>query len=117
MEMKYKIEQKDFDSLSQLDRIEYRQVKEEIEKEYGWSDLFDNATLLILLTGFMGTFGGYFMNNILLVNGSVLITKIGIVFVVLKLLGNFYGYFKKSKLIEELNKKYFSTSINPKKRK
>ena len=117
--MKYEIEQEDFDKLSQLDRIEYRQVSNEIDKI---KPLFFDVLIGVLCLIGIGLAYGFLLIQI---NPSLSpeidrflnILRLLFMFPFLTLLADFYLMKKKSKLYEELNKKYFDTSIKTKKRK
>lgn len=115
--MKYKIEQKDFDKLSQLDRIEYRQSKNEIDESYSLGSLFDSFFWGIWLTSLIIGVTGYIMNDSSFNIVSNFIFKVLFIYLIFGLGLKILSFYKKAKATEELNKKYFTVSLSPKKRK
>ena len=118
--MKWKPEQKDFDKLKQLDRIEYRQVKKEIEEKYeiGFFKSLGFTIFCMLGVIIFGTLVVIINNSYLEeVTRLVSICRFIFLYPLLIFILDISTLIKGSKLMKELNLKYFSTSINPKQRK
>jgi len=117
--MKYEIEQEDFDKLSQLDRIEYRQVSNEIDKI---KPLFFDVLIGVLCLIGIGLAYGFLLIQINPslspeIDGFLNILRLLFMFPLAGIFLDYKSSVKKEKLYEELNKKYFDTSIKTKKRK
>jgi len=112
-----KIEQKDFDKLKQLDRIEYRQkqrlIKEFSDESYGL--IFIKYLIFIMVVGMLLIPQGYFIWGIDFVTDVSNICGFGIgLFIILSAFGfiaDIVLYLIKIKNLDELNKKYFKLEI------
>jgi len=110
------IEQEDFDKLNQLDRIEFRQVEEEIQKEYK-----SNNTMTFIILALLVLFPILFSLVIIKeLNYELFISFadkmktliiLGYVCLFLSLASDLYLSWKKRKLINELESKYFKHEL------
>lgn len=118
--MNWRPEQKEFNNLKQLDRIEYRQVKKEIEEETK-TGFLESVILSILFMLGITIFGTLIVaiNNSYLEEVTRLVSYCRVIFLypVLILCLDIYSLTKRSKFMKELNSKYFSVSIKSKQRK
>lgn len=111
------MEQKQFDKLKQLDRIEYRQKEERIKKHFdGYSyDLFYTIAFLILVSLIFASIFG--VNNYKdaaesFINfASVMLGILITIFIVILGL-NIFDVLLENKHIKELQKEYFKVEVN-----
>lgn len=115
-----RIEQEDFDKLNQLDRIEYRQVEDRIRKEYA-SNLFYSAFymtsflvigLAISLIIIKELNCGLFLRMKDQLKPLIIMLYVWVVF---SALSDLRHIFKKRKLLEELDSKYFKHELKKRK--
>lgn len=118
--MKYKIEQEDFDRLNQLDRIEYRQIHNQIEEDYPFEFI-----KMLYVTGIIFLFVGAFVILVSLIKPEVaplmkdVLRKLPVIFLIplLILFVDITTIFIKNRKVRDLNDKYFKASISPKNKK
>lgn len=117
--MRYSIEKEDFEKLDQLDRIEYRQVERSInEKTEGTfiGSLLSSILIYLGISAFAILIAiikpEYASRMLELVEIAVII----FVYPVLMFILEIFLIFFRAKKIKELNDKYFSANIKPKKK-
>ncbi len=115
-----RVEQEDFDKLSQLDRIEYRQVAKQIEENYT-----SHATLnftLIIIFGFALWIGFVFIMKYLAPETLTFLLwktkKLGFLAAMMFPIWVFVDLYiahRKNKYMNELDSKYFKHEVNKRK--
>lgn len=116
-----KIDQKKFDKLNQLDRIEFRQKEDRIKDKYEVGLLITAVNTILIGVGFIlliaiGVYNINIESSRILFNllGSWSLGKVLIIFIGVSLLGDFLIiHFRKEKL-NSLEEEYFN--MNPKKK-
>jgi NADH:ubiquinone oxidoreductase subunit 4 (subunit M) len=116
-----KIKQEHFDKLSQLDRIEYRQIEDRINETYktGFMGFFDFLVPIIILASIFLLLSHlaspeaihlesvrFYCSSILIVAGI----SMGVVLIL-----DFRTMFLKSKRMDELQEKYFGINVKGRK--
>jgi len=91
----------EFNKLEQLDRIEYRQIANEIERIHDWPkmDLLIIEVMLMTL--------GLILVNLNKFNSAISILKILIILILIDLIGMFIVMALKNKMQNKLDEKYF----------
>ena len=115
-----KINQEKFDELNQLDRIEFRQKEDRIEKEWGESTFFSFISSLMPVLGFLIIIAliGFLISKevfISIMEAVITILKVFTVFLVLLFIADIFITIKKRKEIHKLEEEFFK--VNPKGKK
>ena len=96
-----KIPNAEFNKLEQLDRIEYRQIANEIEKIYTWPKM-DFLILEIMLM-----ISGLIFISLNKFNSAILIIKVSIIVILMDLVGMLIVMALENKMQNKLDEKYF----------
>lgn len=110
------IKQEDFDKLKQLDRIEYRQKEDRLEKKY--EDLHfpygDIALIFMGIIGFLILLSWRLESYMISLETIISLMKATIIITVLGILFNLTNSLFKVKAIKKLNSEYFKVEVNKK---